>query len=200
MENYPCHPFEPKLGGIKVMPCSDDQVNVAVFDPFTDEPAMWATVPADLLAGEDLAISPTLVLTRQILFDLFPNQTWYIGRPWEGEAPFRITGRSDRKVSGTVTVDEVPLPWIGELAHSAGGRVWRYALGAWPPSVHRLDVVFLGRVLEIIHGMNTEGADDREQVLDNRFQGSGLPYTHVPFRVVKADNIWVLYGRRTGEV
>ena len=205
-KHYPCHPYEPGLGGVKVWEtpslAGNRLLSVAVFDPLTDEPCMWAVWRPEE-TGTPRALA-TLALTRHVLFERFPHRQWYIGRPWEGRVRVGVGRRDERRASGIVSVEGEAreLLWRGEIAHTAGGLMWRYHLDGWPEAVHPLDTLFLGRVLDVVHGCVSA---ERSPVsaaphITNVFTAPPLPYLAPPWRVAGGESIWVKLGRRGGAV
>lgn len=199
----PAHPYHPGLGGVKVLVDEDhpEACVLTVFDGCTDEPVAWA--------AHDWPVPPTRhkavhALVQGRLHEAFPDPDirWYLGRPWEAEVTITIAALGHDLSRGEVTVhaeeERYGLPWIGRLAHTAGGLMWRYDLIAWPASVDPLDVVFLGRVCEIFDRLRQGGIAPAatRQTLTSVWQGPPPYLTGVPFLVASGDNIWVKYLRR----
>jgi hypothetical protein len=191
----PCHPYRPGHpgGGVHILPAGASR-RVVVYDPLTDEAVLSA-----LLANEEVH-HPALLVTRGVLFDLFPDLTWCIGRPWRGQVTFRVQQRYDDRASGIYILNErTQLPWSGRVYHSASGPMWRYSLPGLPDHDPR-DVVLLGRMIAAVHGLVTQQGEEAAPRLNNLFRYPPLPYLHAPFSVEPGGNLWVIFGRRTGAI
>lgn len=198
MQPLPCHPVGAGFaGGVAVLPSQSNThpAVVTVYDPLTDEPAAWTALPEDVAT-----LSPPLLVTRGVLFKLFPEQQWYIGRPWETTVSLHVARSTSERADGTLQMDNNTYPWLAEFAYTATGRQWRYDLLAWPPQIHALDVIFLGRVCAALQGLLSRDETAATLAMNNLFTAPPLPFMNPPFLVADGDNIWVKFGRRIGAV
>lgn len=70
---------------------------------------------------------PGAAFSPQTLFELFPDDDWCIGEPWQGQVELRLI-RLDRRrqVDGIISFDggETYLAWTAEVLYGETGPVW----------------------------------------------------------------------------
>ncbi len=101
----------------------------------------------------------------QKLFDLFPEQTWYVGLPWTGKAELTLVRlERERLVDGVVSFkqDQV-FAWDAEVRYPAG-PVWEFNVPLPPDYPYPIDFGLRFNLAETIY----------------RFIGASLPAVGKP--------------------
>ncbi len=184
MQALPCHPIGAAAGGIQVV---DDQI--LVFDPLTDEPRLNQTCP------EACGMSAANVLTAGVLSTIFPDQHWYLGKPYQAEIALQVENREAALVRGTISVPRFESLWSAKLDYSVPKPRWRYEVLETPPGAHEIDVVLLGRLIEAVHGLHTSGGTGASLVISNLFSGPDLPFVAPDWLFSDVGSVWALYSR-----
>ena len=185
-------------GGVAVLRSPEDTTSiVSIYDPLTDEPRLWAELPS-----EYADLSAPFLVTRQVLFTLFPEQQWYFGWPWAGPVEITVRTHTNMRAGGMLRLsnEDITAPWLAELAYPPGGPRWSYDLILWPEVICTLDVIFLGRVCAALHTVLESEQKIAQVDLNNIFTAPPLPFLDPPFLVAGGNNVWTKFGRRTGAV
>ncbi len=146
MQTLPFHPQGGMAwGGVAIV-----KNEIVVLDPTTEQVAAWTGLPEGIS-------SLKAVYENNLLFSLFPDTTWYIGRPWVGHLKLTLLDLDrSRHIEGLATfrrpaAPEQMKPWDAEVAYKSEGPTWDVHLSLPADHPYPVDIVFRTRLVGTVY-------------------------------------------------